>query len=218
MPAHSHIPELSLADYYQPETTALFSQRLFAGLKYYGFVILRNHGISNTLLQDAYSLAEQFFQQSEADKRAYIDESVFYQRGYVPFGREHAKGSNYPALKEIWHQGRTPSKEHPQAATYPNNIWPEHPRRFKAVFSELYTALDDAGQNVLEALTPELKVPSNYFRELANGGNSLFRTLHYPPLAPDADPNCVRAAAHEDINLIASSGVFVRVGTVGSRW
>jgi isopenicillin N synthase-like dioxygenase len=32
-------------------------------------------------------------------------------------------------------------------------------------------------------------------------GNTILRVLHYPPVPPGADP-AVRAAAHEDINLI----------------
>src|SRR5690606_36470170 len=31
---------------------------------------------------------------------------------------------------------------------------------------------------------------------------SILRLLHYPPVPADADPRCVRAAPHEDINLI----------------
>lgn len=33
-------------------------------------------------------------------------------------------------------------------------------------------------------------------------GNSILRLLHYPPLPADRDPRSIRAAAHEDINLI----------------
>lgn len=202
MSTYEKVPELSLSDYLKPEKSNVFSERLFDGLKYYGFIILRDHGISTDLLRQAYTLAEQFFAQTEEQKLAHTDESVFYQRGYVPFGKESAKGNQYPDLKEIWHQGRSPSIEHPQAANYPTNLWPDYPPRFQDVFSELYDALDNTGQQVLEALTPQLGVADDYFKNLASGGNSLFRTLHYPPLAPDVDPNCVRAAAHEDINLM----------------
>ena len=31
---------------------------------------------------------------------------------------------------------------------------------------------------------------------------TLLRFIHYPPLTGDEDPEAVRAAAHEDINLI----------------
>ena len=31
---------------------------------------------------------------------------------------------------------------------------------------------------------------------------TLFRIIHYPPLADDVDPSAVRSSAHEDINLL----------------
>lgn len=202
MSNYTQVPELSLSDFLLPERKAAFGEELIAGLKYYGFIILRDHGIAEELLDQAYALSEQFFQQPESEKAKYFVKGEAYQRGFVPFGREHAKDNPYPDLKEMWHLGREPSAEHPYAADYPKNVWPSYPAEFSQVFKELYLALDAVGQQVLEALTPGLDVPSNYFNELASGGNSLMRILHYPPLGEGVDPNCVRAAAHEDINLI----------------
>jgi isopenicillin N synthase-like dioxygenase len=42
-------------------------------------------------------------------------------------------------------------------------------------------------------------------------GNSIISAIHYPPLSADAPKNAVRAAAHEDINLIT-----VMVGATSS--
>jgi len=202
MTSYDRVPELSLADYHSTKSRSEFCQQLFDGLKYYGFIILRDHGISENLLAQAYDLTARFFAQSEAQKLAHSDEEVFYQRGYVPFGTEHAKGNIYPDLKEMWHQGREPSAEFPRASDYPKNIWPDKPEGFQKALGDLYTALDNAGQQVLEALTVGLDLQADYFEGLASGGNSLLRCLHYPPLAEGVDPNCARAAAHEDINLI----------------
>lgn len=202
MSTYTQVPELSLSDYLAPATSEIFSKELIAGLKYYGFIILRDHGISEELLDKAYKLSAQFFEQPQEAKAEHYVKGEAYQRGYVPFGREHAKDNPYPDLKEMWHLGREPSAEHPYAENYPTNIWPSYPEEFTEVFKELYSALDAAGQQVLEALTPGLDVPADYFQDLASGGNSLMRILHYPPLGEGVDPNCVRAAAHEDINLI----------------
>lgn len=202
MSSYNRVPELSLAEYRASDSKAEFCEQLYDGLKYYGFIILKDHGISQDLLHKAYDLTAQFFEQTAEQKSAYTDPDVFFQRGYVPFGKEHAKGNVYPDLKEMWHQGREPSAQHPQAEGYPKNVLPEQPDGFHSVLNDLYTALDDAGQVVLEALTVGLELQTNYFDELASGGNSLLRCLHYPPLAQGVDPNCVRAAAHEDINLI----------------
>ena len=55
---------------------------------------------------------------------------------------------------------------------------------------------------MLEALAPSLGVTEDYFKSMATNGNSILRLLHYPPVPDNAEPNQVRAAAHEDINLI----------------
>jgi len=37
---------------------------------------------------------------------------------------------------------------------------------------------------------------------MAHDGNSILRVIHYPPLGEKFEPGAVRAAEHEDINLI----------------
>jgi len=54
---------------------------------------------------------------------------------------------------------------------------------------------------LLAALATYLELPSNYFDDKVNLGNSILRPLHYPPI-PQRDTPSMRAAAHEDINLI----------------
>jgi len=88
------------------------------------------------------------------------------------------------------------------AAHYPKNIWPSEQPEFEKVFSELFEALDRAGQSMLEALTGPLKVEQNYFKVRVQEGNSILRLLHYPPIPEGVDPRCLRAAPHEDINFI----------------
>jgi isopenicillin N synthase-like dioxygenase len=66
----------------------------------------------------------------------------------------------------------------------------------------LYFALEAAGKSMLQALTFPLDVPNDYFENMVSDGNSILRLLHYPPIPEGADPRCLRAAPHEDINLI----------------
>jgi isopenicillin N synthase-like dioxygenase len=70
------------------------------------------------------------------------------------------------------------------------------------LFLSLFTALEEAGDAMLEALTMPLEVEKDFFAKLTKDGNSILRLLHYPPIPEGVDPRCVRAAAHEDINFI----------------
>jgi isopenicillin N synthase-like dioxygenase len=193
------VPELSLkafTDGAAAEREA-FSAALMQGLKEYGFIILKDHGVSVDLLERAYAMAEQVFALPEPAKRVYASGL----RGYTPFGTEHAKDSRHADLKEFWQIGREPRPDLP-AEDFPPNVWPEEPTGFRATFQALFDGLDEAGCELLRALAPELGLPRDWFDELVCDGTSILRVLHYPPVADDVEPGAVRSAAHEDINFL----------------
>jgi isopenicillin N synthase-like dioxygenase len=194
------VPTLSLVDYFNETTRKTFIQRFFLGLTEYGFVTIRHHKISHELLAEAYRLSQDFFALSEAVKNQYFIPGHGGARGYTPFGKEHAKDAPAPDLKEFWHVGRF------------ENIWPKEIQHFRLTFETLFKELDDLGRVLLSALTGPLQIPENYFDHMTNRGNSILRLLHYPPIAAGVDPRCVRAAAHEDINLIT---LLVSASTTG---
>ncbi len=198
------VPELSLDQYTDGNTNdrQQFIDDLFTGLKYFGFIIIKDHPIPVPLLDKAYNFCEQFFTQDETTKNKYICTEGGGQRGYTPFGTEHAKGNNFPDLKEFWHVGQFLEEGHEYYKQYPKNIWPTELPEFKSTFTDIYKSLEDVGKTLLSALGHSLEVESDYFKNMVDDGNSILRLLHYPPIPEGADPNCVRAAAHEDINLI----------------
>lgn len=201
--SYSSVPELSLESYITgtPSERAGFIEGLYEGLKYFGFIILKDHGVETRLLDKAYQLAAEFFALPEDEKNTYIT-GVGGQRGYTPFGREHAKGRDIPDLKEFWHVGREFPEGHDLNKIYSPNIWPNKPAGFEEIFLKLYSGLEEAGHIMLEALTPSLDLPEDFFRTMATDGNSILRLLHYPPIDDGAPAGAIRAAAHEDINLI----------------
>lgn len=198
------VPVLSLASYTHGDqkSKSQFIDQLFVGLKEYGFIILKDHPIAPELLHKAYKLSEQFFAMNRETKEKYALKDNGFQRGYTPFGQEHAKDSPVADLKEFWHVGRSLPDGHKYQSSYPKNVWPSEVESFDQVFSKIYSALDECGQIILEALTVPLELPKDFFVKMTDHGNSILRLLHYPPLPPERDPRSIRAAAHEDINLI----------------
>ncbi|MFK8138805.1 MAG: isopenicillin N synthase family dioxygenase [Bdellovibrionales bacterium] len=205
MSSERKVPELSLSSYTQGSEMdkSEFVTQLFSGLKEYGFIILKDHNVPTEQLDRAYKLSEDFFSLDQEVKNKYVIEGGKFQRGYTPFGKEHAKDAEVHDLKEFWHVGRELPEDHTYSSEYPLNIWAdENVPDFKSTFHELYSKLDDTAAILLSAIGEALKVPSNYFSDMIQDGNSILRLLHYPPVPEGADPRCVRAAAHEDINLI----------------
>lgn len=134
-------------------------------------------------------------------KEKYEVPGIGGQRGYVSFGKEHAKGRSEGDLKEFWHFGQYVEDKDPIGEQYPDNVDCEELPEFNAIGKETYQSLESAGRYMLRAIALHLGLEETYFDARIHNGNSILRPIHYPPIT--AEPkNAVRAAQHEDINLI----------------
>ncbi|HEY9854252.1 MAG TPA: 2-oxoglutarate and iron-dependent oxygenase domain-containing protein [Stenomitos sp.] len=197
------IPVVDMRDYTHGGAAerARFVQTLGEGLKEFGFITVENHGIDQDLIRRTYAQFEAFFKMDLETKRQY-GKIMGGQRGYTEFGSENAKGNPIADLKEFWHTGRELAADHPFRAEYPDNVWPSELPELKETVLTLYRQLDGCVDTFLFALADYFKLPQRTFADMVKDGNSIMRAIHYPPLPADADPRAVRAAAHEDINMI----------------
>ena len=175
-------------------------QQLGNSFQTYGFATVIDHGLDPALVAKAWALTKILFEQSESQKRAGFDAAIAGQRGYTPFKTEIAKGADFHDLKEFWHVGRDVAPDSPLAGSMLANIWPDVPE-FKETFQLLFTEMDKVGARILSSIARYLDLPARWFDPAIADGNSILRLLHYPPIAGDTD-GCIRAGAHEDINLI----------------
>jgi len=167
-----------------------------------GFVALANHGIDQSIINELYVEVEKFFNLQESIKKQYENPELKGQRGYISFGKEHAKNSNTGDLKEFWHFGQEVDDiEVAQKLNYPDNIICKELPRFNIIGNQTYRALENVGREMLKAIALFLNLPETYFEEFVVNGNSILRPIHYPPITSEPK-NAVRAGEHEDINLI----------------
>jgi isopenicillin N synthase-like dioxygenase len=177
-----------------------FSQDLGGSFARYGFAVIADHGIPQDRIDAALAATKKFFALPEDVKTKY-KLPVSGQRGYTPFGIETAKGEKHFDLKEFWHVGRDLPAGHRYRDHMPDNVWPDAEiPEFRETVGWLYQALDRMGLKVLEAIAVYLGLDRNFFEPTVDLGNSILRMLHYPPVPQDG-PH-IRAAAHEDINVI----------------
>ncbi len=194
----SAIAPISLADY--DRDFAAFSEALGGSFRRFGFAVIADHGLDETMLATALDRTKAFFALPEDVKRQWHVPGGAGQRGYTPFGVETAKGAALHDLKEFWHVGRDLPEGHPYRAVMPDNLWPDVVEGFEPAARELYRALDALGLRLLRAIARSLGLADAYFEDKVRFGNSVLRLLHYPPVS-DESPH-VRAGAHEDINVI----------------
>lgn len=202
--AGSRLNVVNVADFHAGGAArARFIDAVGSSLEEIGFFAVEGHDVTPELVARAYDCAKRFFALPEGDKARYFDAAIKGQRGFTPFGREHAKDSPAPDLKEFWQVGRPDvPDEHPVHRRYGPNRWPDDVvPGFGAAMTELYTRLDRLGGLLLEACAAYIDEPAHRFSEMAREGDTILRVIHYPPV-PEGMEGSVRAAAHEDINLI----------------
>jgi isopenicillin N synthase-like dioxygenase len=180
---------------------AAFAEEFAAGLKETGFIILEGHGVDPKLIDKNYELWQKLYSLDLETKKKYEGINGG-QRGYTGFGKEHAKNRTVGDLKEFWHVGQELPLGHSLTSQYSANIWPEEVPELKQNALNFYRELERVARNMLEALAMHFDLRPNFFSDMIHEGNSILRTIHYPPLDESMDPNAIRAAEHEDINLI----------------
>jgi len=120
------------------------------------------------------------------------------QRGYVSFGKEHAKGRK-EAIKEFWHFGQYLDKESKRVSEYPLNVTVDELPRFNIVGKKPYQMLE---KRYVMFWGPALPLIWRVlFWNYAKEGNSILRPsiIRHSLRKPE---NAIRAEAHGDINLI----------------
>lgn len=197
------IPVVDLADFHGTESKSRFIQALGKAFEEVGFVAVRNHRLDDELVTALYRECRSFFELPDDVKKKYEIEGLAGQRGYTGKGKEHAKGRNTGDLKEFYHIGQEIHGD-PIAPRYPENIWPAEVEEFKTYTLEAYRKLEETGRDLLKAIAVFLELPEEYFEKDVRNGNSILRAIHYYPIENPAEvpADAVRAARHEDINLI----------------
>ena len=197
------IPQVNLNDYLtgDPDSKKKFINDLGKGFSEIGFIALKGHLLNDTVKESLYDEVKNFFNLSNEIKSKYIISGLASQRGFTPFGKEHAKGRNVGDLKEFWHFGQYVKNEPELENKYPKNVMVDELEEFNSVGQKTYELLEETGRHVLGAIACYLNLDETYFDKHIFNGNSILRAIHYPPITQE--PNkAERAAAHGDINLI----------------
>lgn len=198
-----NIPSVDLRDFLSddPVRKQNFVNEIGKAYEDIGFVALKGHFLNDQLVGDLYREVRNFFNLPLEVKEQYEIPGIGGQRGYVSFGKEHAKGRTEGDLKEFWHFGQYVEDNSELETSYPKNVEVKELPEFNVIGKETYKMLEKTGIYVLRALSLFLNLDEFYFDKYIKNGNSILRPIHYPPILSEPK-KAVRAAAHGDINLI----------------
>ena len=166
-----------------------------------GFVGVVNHGVPQEVVDGFYNRSKEFFSLPVTKKRGYLLDGLAGQRGYTAFGIEHAKHSQVADLKEFFQIGQYVDPGHARKAEYPDNVKVDEVPEFNNLSEQLYKAFEKSGGALLQAIALHLNLEEGYFDNYISEGNSILRSIHYPPLTNEPK-SAIRSEQHEDINLI----------------
>jgi len=199
-----------------------------------GTVMFTDHPVDTELVKHVFEIGRRYFDLSIEVKDRHRRPKIGHQRGYTPFGLEHAKGQpDKPDLKEYWHQGRIISADHQYADHYGLNVdVPEVPG-FTNALNKLHAAYDFVSSTqVLPVLSVLLGKPDWWLPGELIGGNDVLRLIHYLAQVLFAGhEGSLRSSDHEDIDigtlihmrrgrglvLILPNGEIVRIETEGDE-
>jgi len=104
----TNIPSVNLSDFLSddPKRKQKFVDEIGSAYEEIGFVALNHHFLDEKLAEELYSQVKAFFELSEETKKRYEREDLGGQRGYVSFGKEHAKGKKKVILKSFGTSGK----------------------------------------------------------------------------------------------------------------
>ena len=177
---------LLTVDYNDPDAPSKFVR----SLRETGFAVLGGHPITKDRIDATYDAWGGFFAGEE--KHDFLRDPET-QAGFFPYLSENAKGHAQKDLKEFYH-------------VYP---WGPVPADLETDVRQFHSDLVALGTTLLGWI--QQTVPDEVcalFSEplpqmISGSSHNLLRILHYPPVPiEEIEPGAVRAAAHEDINLI----------------
>src|SRR5690606_23165031 len=119
-----NIPSVNLHDFLSddPEQKQKFVNEIGKAYEDIGFVALKGHFLDENLVDKLYQEVKGFFSLPLNVKEKYEIPGIGGQRGYVSFGKEHAKGRKEGDLKEFWHFGQYLNEGSKYLDSYPENI------------------------------------------------------------------------------------------------
>ncbi|MDC3180673.1 isopenicillin N synthase family oxygenase [Gammaproteobacteria bacterium] len=177
---------LNIVEYNHPNAPRQFTH----SLHHCGFVIVENAPICQQLMNQNYQIWQQFFQSDEKFSYPWCNHKG---DGYISTAKsETAKGHHIKDLKEFFHVK--------SATTMPAYL--------NADVKQLLEQLSQCGHTFLSWI--EQSLPTHVKVQLSepltdmikDSSNTVMRAIHYPPLVGTEPNGAIRAAAHEDINLI----------------
>lgn len=200
--ALDHIPVIDLAPLTGGGETAAMAADIRAALTNIGFMYVRNHGVSQDLIDRAYAASKAFFALPDETKMAlHITGSGAALHGYTElFGENNDPGRTID-LKEIFDLGRE-ARDGQVRPFFGPTPWPGDLPAFRATMMAYHDAMLALARRIMSGIALSLDLPGDYFDAMMQEPIGIQRLLHYPSQTTVVDDRMIGIGAHTDYGCL----------------
>ena len=208
---NSVVPVIDIAALHGDDEAAMIAvaAELDAACREIGFFQIRNHGISEDVIEAMYRTADEFFALPDEEKRLVAQPSSDAVRGYSSIGEQafsYSEDVHQPRdLHEKFDIGPVDvDRDDPYYAPenagphFLPNLWPQRPAGMEAAWTTYFHAMNDLARKLMSAFALGLRLPADYFVDTIDRDISMLRAINYPHLNTPPQPGQMRAGAHTD--------------------
>lgn len=173
-----------------------------------GFVYT-SHDLSETLLDEAYGMLQQFFEMPMETKQRFVAEGTHGQTGYTGLLKETAAVLDVPDWKEMLNWSADIPRGHPLTRRFPlrymEQVLPEEAvPGIRKVLMTFHESILDLQRRFLRIIALGLGCHESFFEHMLTYGSALSRAIHYPAMDLAPSQEHVWAGEHGDINLLTA--------------
>ncbi len=178
-----------------------------------GFMYVRNHGVSQPLVDEIFRQARRFFALPDEEKRQIHYEKSGRHRGYIPMRAESSDPAAKGDLKEAFDFGlelpcndlHNPAAERMRAP----NLFPVGVPGFREAIERYFAAMTGLAKTLFRIFAAGFGLPAQFFDDKINQPIAQMRLLRYPPQEPPTNTDYLGIGAHSDyecFTILAQDG------------
>ncbi|TBU44027.1 Clavaminate synthase-like protein [Dichomitus squalens] len=205
--AFRNIPIVDLKDIdsSNPVVRAALADEIRDACMNVGFLYVTNHGITDTIIQNALTASKSFFS-LPLEKKLELDMTKTANfKGYNPVLSSNNNPENNGDMHEGFEFGWEEIDARPDDEKRANdgvmagaNVWPSDCLEFRESVLTYYHAAVNLGRKLFPLFALALNLPENFFDDKTKNAAALMRVLHYPPQTGPVDDRVIGIGAHTD--------------------
>ena len=197
------IPVIDIASLLNGDDPNTAAEQLAWAATHVGFIYVRNHGISRTVMGSARAAALEFFRHPLAQKQQVA--SNIHHHGYLRPGATKMYDDAELDLKESFNFGAELDADELNTEHHTllgPNEWPDFLPELQAAIYPYYEAATTCAEALLRGFAIAAGLPERTFYQNNDRPVSRGSLQYYPPLPTDSKPGRFSLAAHTDFGML----------------